>query len=139
MKPLRLALLALAGSAALLAQYAPRLTAEIPFVFEMANEKLPAAEYTVSTMGNANQILVSTFEWKKAAIVLGYRNGEGTKDSNRAELVFNRYGDRYFLSAIRHADYSLDVPKSKNERLLVTSTLITALKPERIVIVAKAF
>lgn len=139
MKPLRLALLALAGSAALLAQYAPRLAAEIPFAFEMANEKLPAGEYNVSTVGNANQILVSSFEWKKAAFVLAYRDGDGTKDGNRAELVFNKYGDRYFLARICNPFTSFEVPKSKSERMLVTSTLITAVKPERVIIAARIF
>lgn len=139
MKPLRLALLALAGSAALFAQYAPRLAAEIPFAFEMANEKLPAGEYNISTLGNVNQILVSSFEWKKSAIVLAYRAGEGTKDGDRAELVFNRYGDRYFLAQICRPFASFEVLKSKNERMLVTSTLITAVRPERVIIAARIF
>lgn len=139
MKPLRLALLALAGSAALFAQYAPRLVAEIPFAFEMANEKLPSGEYEISTLGNPSHILVSCFEWRKAAFALAWRDGDGTKDGDRAELVFNKYGDRHFLARINHSDSTFTVPKSRSERMLVTSTLISAAKPERILIAARLF
>lgn len=139
MKPLRLVLLALAGSALLLAQtMSTRLVAEVPFEFEMANLKLPAGEYQVSEFTARPAIHVFNYEAGKNALansnVLSYEATE----SRDLRLVFNKYGDRYFLSEIWYPNIARILPKSKTERELVTSTLITR-NVERVVIYARAF
>lgn len=139
MKPLRLALLALAGAALLFAQANPRLTASIPFDFEMANQKFAAGEYQVTDHSLHAYILVQNNEDSKSAMVLGNTIKVGGVEPKDTRLVFNKYGDRYFLSEVWHPAISRQLLKSRSEKALVTSTLITAIKPERIVIVARAF
>ena len=139
MKPLRLAFLALAGAALLFAQANPRLTANIPFDFEMANQKFAAGEYEVIDNSLHRYLLVRNNEDHKAAMALSNTIKIGDVEPKDTRLVFNRYGDRYFLSEVWHPIMSHQLLKSRNEKALVTSTLITAIKPERIVIVARAF
>ena len=139
MKPLRLAVLALAGAALLFAQANPRLTASIPFDFEMANQKFAAGEYQVIDHSLHAYIFVQNNEDNRAAMLIGNTIKIGDVEPKDARLVFNKYGDRYFLSEVWHPAISRQLLKSRNEKALVTSTLITAAKPERIVILAKVF
>ena len=139
MKPLRLGFLALAGAALLFAQANPRLIAQVPFDFEMANLKLAAGEYEVIDNTLHNYVLVRNNEDNRSAIALGTIIRLGGLEPKNTRLVFNKYGDRYFLSELWHPSISRQLSKSKSEKALVTSTLITVAKPERIVIVARAF
>jgi hypothetical protein len=79
-----------------------KLTVDIPFDFQVANQKLPAGKYSV---GRAQEMSGDT--------VLQVRSTDGhstanrfsipivsVKTKNRGELVFHRYGDQYFLSEI---------------------------------------
>jgi len=139
MKPLRLAVLALAGAALLFAQANPRLTASIPFDFEMANQKFAAGEYQVIDHSLHAYIFVQNNEDNRSAMLIGNTIKIGDVEPKDARLVFNKYGDRYFLSEVWHPAISRQLLKSRNEKALVTSTLITAAKPERIVIMARAY
>jgi hypothetical protein len=139
MKPLRLALLALAASSLLLAQtVTPRLVAEVPFEFEMANLKLPAGEYEVTEFTSRPALHIRNYDAGKNVLansnVLNYE----TTENKDLRLVFNKYGDRYFLSEIWYPHIARIIPKSKTERELVTSTLITR-NIERVVIYARVF
>lgn len=139
MKPLRLALISLAGAALLFPQANPRLIAHIPFDFEMTNQKFAAGEYEVIDNTLHNYVLLRNNEDYESAIALGSIIRLGGLEPKEARLVFNKYGDRHFLSELWHPSISRQLFKSRNEKALVTTTLITAAKPERIVIVARAF
>lgn len=139
MRAMLLGLLALAGSSVLRAQTGNRLEAGIPFAFEMADKKLPAGEYKVSEGCLSGCMLVfgrteydGAFSMRSA--ILSYGPHEGTQ----LQLVFNKYGDRYFLSEIWTPAMGQRLMKSKSERALVTSKLITAA-PERVIILARGF
>jgi hypothetical protein len=136
MKHLRLVFLALAGSVALLAQMPPSIVADIPFAFESANQKLPAGQYEVLDIPNANFQLLRNSETGTVAMVTGFVHNYGSGDPKDARLVFNKYGDRYFLSEIGFLNVSRQVMKSKSEKALVTTTLITANR-QQVVIYAK--
>lgn len=138
MKPLRIALLTLAGAAALCAQSATRVVADIPFAFEIANVTFPAGEYVVSEMSTPHCLTVSSYEEKKAAIALGFTIDNNSRDIKETRLVFNKYGDRHFLSQVWAPHIARELVKSKSERALVTTTLITA-NPRTVTIVARAF
>ena len=96
------------------------LTANIPFEFLIANEKLPAGEYSFrrSRQSDGDQV-----------IQIASRNGETivsritipvtTLTPNKAGLVvFHRYGEQYFLAEIWPASGSTGraLPKTRNER-----------------------
>ncbi len=79
-----------------------KLTVDIPFDFQVANQKLPAGKYSV---GRAQEMSGDT--------VLQIRSIDGHATTNRfsipivtfnaknrGELVFHRYGDQYFLSEV---------------------------------------
>ena len=87
--------------------------ATIPFEFAAGNKVLPAGTYTIATE-SANMIVISNHDLPavEAAVLLD------PKDSKRQVLVFDRYGDRYFLSEIRchNSGMSLKLPPSKLEK-----------------------
>lgn len=138
MKRLRLVLIALVGSVALLAQSATRATAEVPFAFELADMKFAAGEYHFVDLVTTSAILLRDSEMRGLAMVLGGKESEGTKDGVTARLVFNKYGDRHFLAEVWYPDIARRIIKSKSERALVTSKLIAATS-ERVVVFAKVF
>ena len=53
-------------------------------------------------------------------------------------MVFNKYGDRYFLAEVAYPTMTRTIAKSRSEKELVTSKLIAAMK-ERVVILARVF
>lgn len=138
MNPVRLIVLALAGSFALLAQSAPRAIAEIPFAFEMVNQKFAAGGYEFVDLGHTDGIQLRDSGTKALVYVLAGRDSVGTKDGATARLVFNKYGDRHFLAEVWYPNYTRTLMKSKSERALVTSKLVAA-RQERVIVLARTF
>lgn len=138
MRPLRLILLVFTASTLLLGQaVSSRLKVEVPFNFEMANLKLPAGDYQVSDF---SRLAVHVSNRKAGNDVVTIQNvlAYDSTDEKDVRLIFNKYGDRYFLSEIWYPGIARALPKSKTERELVTSSLITR-NVERIVVYARAF
>lgn len=73
------------------------LKADIPFAFTVGDTPLPAGEYTVSAPV-AGLIRIANEQTGDAATVsISHGNHDSGRDS---KLLFNRYGDRYFLHRI---------------------------------------
>lgn len=104
-------------SVAALASMRGRLTANIPFAFSVNSVVLPAGEYALTQPNNPNLLTISNFAAKKSACVI-VLNGETKGMNGKAQLVFRRYGDQYFLAQIHDglSGASLEVPRSKAER-----------------------
>lgn len=139
MKAMLLGLLALAGASTLAGQPSIRVEADVPFAFEMADRKLPAGPYRVSEGCLSGCMMVANQKAFDSAFamrgtVLNYGPNSGTA----IQLVFNKYGDRYFLSEIWSTGIAQKLMKSNSEKALVTSKLITAV-PERVVVLAHGF
>ncbi|MBL8179102.1 MAG: hypothetical protein JNK48_30785 [Bryobacterales bacterium] len=114
----------------------PALNAQISFPFEMRGKVLPAGEYTVDFGADRAWLTVrSREEVKDAAIAVAFPVVPKTNGC-APHLVFNRYGDRYFLSQVWHPNVVRELPRSRQERELVTSRVF-ALKPVRVIIAAK--
>lgn len=81
------------------AQSKPVLKADIPFDFSAANRTLPAGEYTVKELSilSGGVIAVSN---GKAAVGAQTMRLTSNKPSDKAMLVFRRYGDQYFLAKV---------------------------------------
>lgn len=81
------------------AQGKPTLKVDIPFDFSAANRTLPAGEYTVKELSifNGGVITVSN---GKAAVGAQTMRLTPNKPSDKAMLVFRRYGDQYFLAKV---------------------------------------
>ncbi|MCC6366969.1 MAG: hypothetical protein IT165_25905 [Bryobacterales bacterium] len=119
-----------------------RLTAEVPFAFYVGNAKLPAGEYRVERpLANNHYLLnVRAVEEACSAFILGYGT-TANKAPETAKLVFTKYADgNYFLSEIWHSDNPAGIHtfKSSRERESVTSRLVAGIRPETVVVLAKA-
>ncbi len=91
-------LAAVMGSTLLLAATSGKGTAEVPFDFQIQGRVLPAGMYSL-THSNTDGILYIRNEGtgENIAFLAPVRKWSKSDDP---KLTFNRYGDRYFLSAI---------------------------------------
>ena len=112
------------------------LVAEVPFVFMVGNQSIPAGEVQITRSGMTPNILLVRNADAKAATLSNATQGETRHASNDTVLVFERYGDRYFLSSIRlgGSDMTYQFPQSKAEAELraqnmqgTETTLLAAL------------
>ena len=99
------------------AQSSAAVVAKIPFEFVIGNRAFPAGEYTF-TYRFTNVIQIQSLDSGESMFVLT-RPAETKKTRN--ELVFNRYGDKYFLSRLRTDgdDVGRAVRISSSERELI--------------------
>jgi hypothetical protein len=75
--------------------------ADIPFNFAVGNKTLPAGTYDVGTIGmrDSKTLLLQSRD-ANASIMVNSNAAENLKPANKTKLVFNQYGNRYFLSQI---------------------------------------
>ena len=92
------------------------LKANIPFDFVVGEKRLPSGEYHVKSL---NPVLtqIQSKDGHSTAIVLT-AGMQAAKISDAGKLVFNRYGDQYFMSKIwaPSSDSGRELPKSRLER-----------------------
>ena len=100
-----------------------RLTANIPFDFSVAGEKLPAGKYWINRAQQSNGDMVV-----QISSTDGHSNITrltipvfASKPAKSGKLIFNRYGDEYFLSEIWPAggETGRGLHKSRAERELL--------------------
>jgi hypothetical protein len=94
-----LLLTALSFSFYLQAEERPLLTASVPFTFVVANVNLPAGSYTVSILPPYNMIKVQSTDGRKVAATSAIPSQKSV-NSERAKLVFHRFGNEYFLAQV---------------------------------------
>ena len=72
--------------------------ANVPFAFNVGDTVFPAGDYTISQAGwrPSGVIEIRSTDAKHATLTTAF--GDAAKPVNGGELVFNRYGDRYFLT-----------------------------------------
>jgi hypothetical protein len=74
-----------------------RMTATIPFDFHVGRDILPAGKYDVKEIvGSAIRLLSVNGDGAAATVTIPIWNADG----RASKLVFNRYGNDYFLSEI---------------------------------------
>jgi hypothetical protein len=78
------------------------MRASIPFDFYVADALMPAGNYTVSPLAGRSVISFADRNGH-AAVVMTIPVWNQNPDTNR--LVFNRYGNAYFLSQVDWAGY----------------------------------
>ena len=86
----------------------------VPFDFVVNGATLPSGEYSVQRLGIGNAISIRKADHTAKALALGTRC-ESRKTSEKSKLVFNRYGNRYFLAQIWMAGVNAgqELPKSR--------------------------
>jgi hypothetical protein len=91
--------------------------AKVPFDFVIAGKTLPSGNYEFVTQRNST-ILIRSAEHQIALISMTRASEAGSNYSNR--LVFNKYGDSYFLREILCPSIAVNAafPQSKQEKQL---------------------
>ena len=79
------------------AQTGYRIQTNIPFDFTAGESSLRAGSYSVEMISD-NALLVRSIDGKKGVLLLTRATEPG--GTEQALIIFNRYGDRYFLSQV---------------------------------------
>jgi hypothetical protein len=92
------------------------LRANVPFEFVAGNTTLPAGQYVVKEI-QRKALLIQSADGRGRAIVLTDAAQAG-KTQDQSKLIFNHYGNEYFLSQIWTigADIGREVPPTRGER-----------------------
>lgn len=114
-----------------------RIVAQVPFEFMAANKIIPAGECVVQSQNqDGSVLLIRNFDAKRNLMSLASHT-EAKQNSAETVLIFNRYGDRYFLSAMRleGSNWTYHLPESGAEAELraqnvsaTEETLLAAVK-----------
>jgi hypothetical protein len=116
------ALIALAGActAASLQAQNHEVRANVPFNFVVGSKQLPAGHYTLYSE-SSNMIMVQNSDQRRI-IILSRTEEADPRSGSSSVLVFDKYGDHYFLREIRCPSIALtvEIPSSKLERQIRT-------------------
>ena len=102
----------LATSAALAQEYS--IQATVPFNFTVGSKQLPAGTYRI-TSARDNVVAIENRETQ--ASILSAVSSDSEQPAKGAQLVFNKYGDQYFLREVLGGTAALNVslPASRSE------------------------
>ena len=91
--------------------------ATVPFDFAVGNSRLPAGTYTITTVDSPSStgLAIRSDSGKVTVLINAYADGKQSKNS---KLVFDKYGDQYFMREIlcSNADMNVELPVSKAEK-----------------------
>jgi hypothetical protein len=113
------------------------LRASIPFDFSVRGITLPAGEYTVTRIGDEpTGLLVRNIRDKRKHVVFETEPEDVRRIPRRNVLVFNRYGDSYFLEEVVTAGDSVgrELSPSHDERTLRREMAKNQLAPETVMV-----
>jgi len=123
-----LAMLIAAGTISASAQITDRLVANIPFDFTVRDKILPAGKYFIKPLDTYDEgaFEMQNAQGKKVSVFLG-ENATAATMPEKTELIFNRIGDRYFLSEIFEGGNNLgiELEKSHAEKRLEKTGLVS--------------
>jgi hypothetical protein len=111
------ALMAYPGKAS--AQIIGNLEVNIPFQFHAGNAKLPAGKYLIRMLDNSDLTImeISSLDGSTSAL-FQVQDAEANSTPAKSELIFNKYGNRYFLAKVfdEGNPSGSEVPKSTYEK-----------------------
>lgn len=113
------ALLGIGGAGRAAAQVSINVRADIPFEFVAGSTTMPAGQYSLTRGVSPAILLVRSEDGRSIANILA--NAAIAKEAPaESQLVFNKYGDRYFLAQIWTAgqDLGCQLVKQRMEREL---------------------
>jgi len=114
------------------------IKASIPFDFAAGEARLKAGDYTIKRISK-NALLMRSSGSKTGTIVFAPIAVQQTRSDSPERLVFNRYGEEYFLTQVwtdRNADGN-QLYSSKAETRLAKQMNKTRRKPQPVEIVAR--
>jgi len=91
--------------------------ASVPFDFTVAGQTLPTSTYEISRVETTTPEMLSVRnldDESQAELIVAKTN----ETEGNAKLIFDRYGEKYFLVGIVTPDGSYDLPRTKAEQRL---------------------
>jgi hypothetical protein len=82
------------------AQAQETVVVNIPFDFEAGKTTLPAGEYSVKVSNPTHSLILISRKDSTASAFINTNAVVSVNMQTESKLVFNRYGDRYFLSQV---------------------------------------
>jgi hypothetical protein len=83
------------------AQLIGNLEANIPFQFHAGDAKLPAGKYFIHALNNSDLSMMEiTSADGSTSAIFEVHNTESNSVPAKSELIFNKYGNRYFLAKL---------------------------------------
>ncbi|HEY0320683.1 MAG TPA: hypothetical protein VGC66_07020 [Pyrinomonadaceae bacterium] len=133
--------LAFVSALAASAQSPRNIIVNVPFEFSVKGKTLPAGSYIINSASTVDETGLSIMrrDGKANAVVLS-RPVTTRKMQNETRLVFNRYGDRYFLSNIwiSGSNGGRELFKTNQERSLEMELARNNVKPETVTLIVRA-
>jgi hypothetical protein len=107
----------------------------IPFDFAVGNTKLPAGNYTlrrIALTSSYDRLVIKSSDGRGDSHTVMTMPNRTSQIQKQSRLVFNRYGDQYFLSQVWMAgsDTRRDLFQSRNERNLEKKSKLARSKSE---------
>ncbi|MBS1786925.1 MAG: hypothetical protein JST85_04350 [Acidobacteria bacterium] len=99
----------------------PALTANVPFDFQVNGKTMVAGKYTIAEpSAPRGTVIIRSIDWKSPAVSI-FQKVDDKQAATTTQLVFHRYGDKYFLAKmqIEGQTEAMQLPTSKAERELV--------------------
>lgn len=105
------------------------LVVNIPFDFTVCRQQLPAGKYSLQPITSASglTVLVKSEDNRSAEIVCTHAVQSAERPA-RGKLIFNRYGDQYFLSEMWFPGEKIGNQLVKSER---EEALLQGLPPRK--------
>ena len=108
------------------AQIIGNLEVNVPFQFHVGNTTLPAGKYMIHMLDNSQlQVMQISSADGSTSILFEVEAAEVSSTPAKTELIFNKYGDRYFLAKL-FEEGSADgnqVPESRYEKRISQETM----------------
>jgi hypothetical protein len=83
------------------AQLVGSLEADIPFQFHVGNTKLPPGKYTIRMLDDSElKIMEISSADKSVSALFEVRSAQAKSTPGKSELIFDKYGHRYFLERL---------------------------------------
>lgn len=83
------------------AQIVGDLDVDIPFQFHAGNAKLPAGKYRIHALDNSDlSVMEITSTDGSTSALFEVQDAEANATPGKSELIFNKYGNRYFLAKL---------------------------------------
>ena len=76
------------------------MAVNIPFDFVAGNTQLPAGEYTVKVSAHTHSLILVSRKDSTASAFINTNAAVSSMPQPESKLIFNRYGNRYFLSQV---------------------------------------
>ena len=117
---LTLSLFAIGKATHVRAQVDETIVADVPFGFVVRDHSLPAGSYTIKRLDSQPGVMeIRDAEGQRVLLFLT-GSAQTAKEPKQAELIFDRFGDQYFLAEIFEEGNrsGIELQKSRAERSL---------------------